>query len=113
MRAYVVLEDVARDEGLVDTRVLVRLQVLKRIFGDTLMLRGLCTQYQQTLLCAHSYSLGFFPQGVLTSTRRHSGMGGRRWQRHEGCASEFINALVRLCSHMESTSLAGVNCMQM
>jgi hypothetical protein len=36
--SYVVLEDVAGDEGFVDARVLVRLQVLERIFGDALVL---------------------------------------------------------------------------
>jgi hypothetical protein len=30
--AYVMLEDVARDEGFIDARVLVRAEVLQRIF---------------------------------------------------------------------------------
>jgi hypothetical protein len=36
--AYVVLEDVAGDEGLVDARVFVRSEVLQGIFRDALML---------------------------------------------------------------------------
>ena len=36
------LEDVARDEGLVDARVLVALEVLQRVVGDALVLRGFC-----------------------------------------------------------------------
>jgi len=38
-----VLEDVAGDEGFVDTRVFVCFQMLKRICGDTFVLCGLCT----------------------------------------------------------------------
>jgi hypothetical protein len=41
--AYVVLEDVAGDEGFVDARVLVCSQVLQRVFGDALMPRGIYT----------------------------------------------------------------------
>lgn len=36
------LEDVAGDEGFVDTRVLVRLEVLQRILRDAFVLRSIC-----------------------------------------------------------------------
>lgn len=38
--AYVVLEDVAGDEGFIDARVFVRFQMLQRIFRDALMRRS-------------------------------------------------------------------------
>jgi hypothetical protein len=41
--AYVMLEDVAGDEGFIDARVLVCSQVLQRIVGDAFVPRGLCT----------------------------------------------------------------------
>jgi hypothetical protein len=40
--SYVVLENVAGDEGFVDARVFVRSQVLQRIFRDALVLCSLC-----------------------------------------------------------------------
>jgi hypothetical protein len=40
--AYVMLEDVAGDEGFVDARVFVGSEVLQGIFGDALMPRGFC-----------------------------------------------------------------------
>jgi hypothetical protein len=39
---YVVFEDVAGDEGLVDARVLVCPEMLQRIFRDALMPCGFC-----------------------------------------------------------------------
>lgn len=39
---YVVLEDVAGDEGLVDARVLVRLEVLQRFLGDAFVRGSFC-----------------------------------------------------------------------
>lgn len=53
VRAYVVLEDVARDEGLVDARVLVAFEVLQRVFGDALMLRSLCGTSANFLFGGH------------------------------------------------------------
>lgn len=39
---YIVLEDVIRDQGFVDARVLVGLEMDERIFRDTLMHSLLC-----------------------------------------------------------------------
>lgn len=86
-RAYVVLEDVARYEGLVHARVLVRLEVLQRVFGNTLMLRGLCIVYVSELFFA--FSRGSLVAGVFTFARRHVRMGGGRWKRHEGLRGGF------------------------
>lgn len=36
------LEDVAGDEGLVDARIFVRLEVLQRFLRDAFMLRSIC-----------------------------------------------------------------------
>jgi hypothetical protein len=41
--AYVMLEDVAGDEGFIDARVFVRSEVLQRIFGDAFMPGGFYT----------------------------------------------------------------------
>ncbi len=40
--AHIMLEDISGDEGFIDTRVFVRLQVLQCIVGNTLVLFGLC-----------------------------------------------------------------------
>ena len=37
LAAYIMFEDVVRDEGFVDAGVLVRLQMNQRLFGDALM----------------------------------------------------------------------------
>jgi hypothetical protein len=42
--AYVVLEDVAGDEGFIDAGVFVGFQVLQRVFGDALMRRSFYTR---------------------------------------------------------------------
>jgi hypothetical protein len=42
--AYIMLEDVAGNEGLVDARVFVRSKVLQRIFRDALMPRSFCSR---------------------------------------------------------------------
>lgn len=42
--AYVVLEDVSRDEGLVDARILVRPEMLQRVLGHALVRGGLCSR---------------------------------------------------------------------
>lgn len=44
-------EDVAGDEGFVDARIFVRLQMLQRILGDALMLCSFC-HCQRTFLQA-------------------------------------------------------------
>lgn len=55
-RAYVVLEDVARDVRLVDARVLVALEVLQRVVGDTLVLRSFCAGL--AIAGTHKFSFG-------------------------------------------------------
>jgi hypothetical protein len=49
--SYVVLEDVAGDEGLVDARVLVRSQVLQRIVRDALVLCSFCIHPRELAKC--------------------------------------------------------------
>jgi hypothetical protein len=73
-----VLEDVARYKGLVDARVLVRLEVLQRVFRHALMLRSLC----QAL--AHADALFSRSGPGRTFARGHVGVGDGRGQRHEG-----------------------------
>ena len=103
------LQDVARYERLVHTRVLVALEVLQRVLGDALMLRGLCLPIISKLFRgAFSFRREQTVAGVLTFARRHVGMGGGCWERHEGLG-EFINAA--------RSSIwpygGGDNCMQM
>ena len=48
--AYVVLKDVAGDEGFIDTRIFVRFEMLERIFRDALMRRGFYNSPQVSIL---------------------------------------------------------------
>lgn len=76
--AYVMLEDVAGDEGFVDARVFVRPEVLQRIFGDALMPRGFCAINHVSWMRVGRSSRG------RTFARRHGGIVcDGMWERHE------------------------------
>lgn len=81
-RAYVVLEDVAGDEGFVDARVFVCFEMLQRVFGDALMLCSFCITVISIYLLA--------PADGHTFARRHGGLGDRRWKRHGARGSWVI-----------------------
>jgi hypothetical protein len=84
------LEDVARDVGFVDARVLVRLEVLQGILRDALMLRKICH-----LSVAILRLRGGAGKGVRTFAGRHPGAGGRRRERHECCGDGGLYRCVR------------------
>lgn len=50
--SYVVLKDVAGDEGFIDARVFVRFQMLEGIFRDTFVLCGL---YMENLVVSKQF----------------------------------------------------------
>lgn len=55
--AHVVFKDISRYEGFIDARVLVRMQMLQRVFGNALMLRGFCgTVGQRTFTCVFLFN---------------------------------------------------------
>lgn len=63
--AYIMFEDIVRDEGLVDTRILVGLEMYKRLFGHALMRRLL---YNSPLAHIQYYIL---VGSTRTLARRH------------------------------------------
>lgn len=72
------LEDVARDEGLVDARVFVGLEMLQGVVGNALMLRSFCVSHTSAYIRCSAHRLFF-----RTFARRHGGgLGDRRWERH-------------------------------
>jgi hypothetical protein len=77
--AYVVFKDVARDEGLVDTRVFVCFEVLQGIFRDALMLRSICIIPRK--LANHPVTPGEMRKEsfIRTFARRHGGLGDGKW----------------------------------
>lgn len=97
--AYVVLEDVSRDEGLVYARVLVRFEVLQRVFGDTLMLRSFYARQQTFRICGRVGSPVYTP--LL------GGMLG--WVAGAGSDMRGSGNLLyrQRLGHMESKGLAG------
>lgn len=106
-RAYIVLEDVARDERLVDARVLVGPEVLQRVVGNALMLRSLCRALAKCLRTLFSY-----PGAARTFARRHVGVGDGRWQRHEGCGLIYSN-VCSVSALWSERGWRGYSCMQM